>query len=244
MLPIGAPGGASTADDALRSSFGGMGKGKHEGVKAYQGGSFKHLHAMLGVTSGSQVLYVGIHLRRHPAKQKDARVANHARGARAAARARVPAARGRAGFPEKLRKLRQRRDALSDAVQLSAWRGRVLAEAADAASEEVPEPNPTRTWTRSGRRMRSARRSRRRLSARRRRTGWACASSTPRSTGVGSDDEGGNQTRGSRISWSGTRVCTPATPETSWRTPPPRVTEDSQTPCRTTSRTKDGDENE
>ena len=62
MLPIGASAAAATADDALRSSFGGMGKGKHEGVKAYQGGSFKHLHAMLGVTSGSQVLYVGDHI--------------------------------------------------------------------------------------------------------------------------------------------------------------------------------------
>ena len=146
MLPIGASAAASTADDALRSSFGGMGKGKHEGVKAYQGGSFKHLHAMLGVTSGSQVLYVGDHIYGDILRSKKTLgwrtmlvVPELQHELECLQRA------DEAGFPEKLRKLRQRRDALSDAVQLSAWRGgRVLAEAAaaDAASEGDSDSEP------------------------------------------------------------------------------------------------------
>ena len=31
-------------------------------AKAYQGGSYRHLHSMLGVSSGAQVLYVGDHI--------------------------------------------------------------------------------------------------------------------------------------------------------------------------------------
>ena len=52
MTPIGASAAASAADDALQG-FG------DDGVKVYQGGSYKHLHAMLGVSTGNQVLYVG-----------------------------------------------------------------------------------------------------------------------------------------------------------------------------------------
>ena len=187
MLPIGASAAAATADDALRSSFGGMGKGKHEGVKAYQGGSFKHLHAMLGVTSGSQVLYVGDHIYGDILRSKKTLgwrtmlvVPELQHELECLRRA------DEAGFPEKLGKLRQRRDALSDAVQLSAWRGgRVLAEASSESPSDADSDSDSRA-TRSRRRMRrNARRSRRRRRARRRRTGWACASFTPRSIRCG-----------------------------------------------------------
>ena len=107
-----------------RSSFGGMGKGKHEGVKAYQGGSFKHLHAMLGVTSGSQVLYVGDHIYGDILRSKKTLGWRTMLGCPSCdAMLRCLRRADEAGFPEKLGKLRQRRDALSDAVQLSAWRG-------------------------------------------------------------------------------------------------------------------------
>ena len=50
-----------------------------------------------------------------------------------------------AGFPEKLGKLRQRRDALSDAVQLSAWRGgRVLAEASSESPSDADSDSDSR----------------------------------------------------------------------------------------------------
>ena len=205
MLPIGASAAAATADDALRSSFGGMGKGKHEGVKAYQGGSFKHLHAMLGVTSGSQVLYVGDHIYGDILRsKKDARVAHHARGARAAARARVPAARGRGGIPGETREAStetrravRRRAAQRLARRAGPRRGvlgvalrgvRRVSEASEESPSEASEESPSRAMedAHSRRRMRrSARRSRRRRRARRRRTGWACASFTPRSIRCG-----------------------------------------------------------
>ena len=146
MLPIGASAAAATADDALRSSFGGMGKGKHEGVKAYQGGSFKHLHAMLGVTSGSQVLYVGDHIYGDILRSKKTLgwrtmlvVPELQHELECLRRA------DEAGFPEKLGKLRQRRDALSDAVQLSAWRGgRVLAEASSESPSDSDSDSDSR----------------------------------------------------------------------------------------------------
>ena len=146
MLPIGASAAAATADDALRSSFGGMGKGKHEGVKAYQGGSFKHLHAMLGVTSGSQVLYVGDHIYGDILRSKKTLgwrtmlvVPELQHELECLRRA------DEAGFPEKLGKLRQRRDALSDAVQLSAWRGgRVLAEASSESPSDADSDSDSR----------------------------------------------------------------------------------------------------
>ena len=92
--------------------------------------------------------------------------------------------RGQAGFPEKLGKLRQRRDALSDAVQLSAWRGgRVLAE----ASSESPRTRlglDSRDAFASAD-VRGTRVARGGGGARRRRTGWACASFTLRSIRCG-----------------------------------------------------------
>ena len=71
MTPIGASEGA---DEALKRSFA-ADRSKaptpreedeedeeDASSKIYQGGSFKHLHAMLGVDTGNQVLYVGDHI--------------------------------------------------------------------------------------------------------------------------------------------------------------------------------------
>ena len=71
MTPIGASAAASQADAFLATAGARAGTGKraaHDGgeerahAKAYQGGSYRHLHSMLGVSSGAQVLYVGDHI--------------------------------------------------------------------------------------------------------------------------------------------------------------------------------------
>jgi hypothetical protein len=65
MTPIGASEGA---DEALKRSFAAdrskapTPREEDSSSKIYQGGSFKHLHAMLGVDTGNQVLYVGDHI--------------------------------------------------------------------------------------------------------------------------------------------------------------------------------------
>lgn len=58
MLPIGASAAAVAADDSLRE----LRKGLEKQHKTFQGGSYRHLHAMLGITVGNQVLYVGDHI--------------------------------------------------------------------------------------------------------------------------------------------------------------------------------------
>ena len=72
MTPIGASAAASQADAFLATAGARAGTGgkrtDHDGdssrahAKAYQGGSYRHLHSMLGVSSGAQVLYVGDHI--------------------------------------------------------------------------------------------------------------------------------------------------------------------------------------
>ena len=72
MTPIGASAAASQADAFLatagaRAGTGGKrtdqdGDSSRAHAKAYQGGSYRHLHSMLGVSSGAQVLYVGDHI--------------------------------------------------------------------------------------------------------------------------------------------------------------------------------------
>ena len=63
MVPIG----ASEAEDAPFAGLGSFSSSrdvdkKKRPPRAYQGGSYRHLHAMLGVSGGNQILYVGDHI--------------------------------------------------------------------------------------------------------------------------------------------------------------------------------------
>ena len=72
---------------ALASGLRATGKGP---AKVYQGGSYTHLHAMLGIEVGSRLLYAGrSHLRRYFTRQERNRLAHDARCSRARARDRV-----------------------------------------------------------------------------------------------------------------------------------------------------------
>lgn len=116
MTPIGASKAASAADDA-------MGRLGSDGTKAYQGGSYRHLHAMLGISSGNKVLYVGDHIYGDILRSKKTlgwrtmlvvpELAHEMECLEKAEEAKIPA---------RLRQLQQRRDRLADALQLAAWR--------------------------------------------------------------------------------------------------------------------------
>jgi len=117
-------------------------------VELFQGGCFRHLHAMLGVSSGSQVLYVGDHIFADVLRSKktlgwrtalvvpelaaELRVAGGAEARAAAAR---------------FRGLRSRRDAMDDELQRLEWAARcggaraLSAAHALLAGEGVPPPS-------------------------------------------------------------------------------------------------------
>ena len=128
------PVGASEAEDA---PFAGLGSFKKTETKrknavpgVYQGGSYRHLHAMLGVHSGNQILYVGDHIYGDVMRSKKTlgwrtmlvvpELAHELR--------RLETARSN-GVPEKIRKLRNERDSTSDAAQLRRWRATVAGDA-------------------------------------------------------------------------------------------------------------------
>ena len=92
-------------------------------VKVYQGGSYRHLHAMLGVSTGNQVLYVGDHIYGDILRSKKTLgwrtmlvVPELAHEMECLERSQD------AGLPQRLRKLRRRRAEIEDALQLAAWR--------------------------------------------------------------------------------------------------------------------------
>ena len=121
MSPIG----ASEAEDAPFAGFASLKKKKKESTKAraYQGGSYRHLHAMLGVSSGNQILYVGDHIYGDVMRSKKTlgwrtmlvvpELAHELRCLEEAEQR---------GAGEAIRALRRERDALSDAAQLRMWR--------------------------------------------------------------------------------------------------------------------------
>ena len=128
MASIGASAAASTADDALRFN--------DSGVKVYQGGSYKHLHSMLGVSTGNQVLYVGDHIYGDILRSKKTLgwrtmlvVPELAHEMECLERSEA------AGSTIRLRHLRQRRDQMADALQLAEWRQ--SQDGLSMASEEV-----------------------------------------------------------------------------------------------------------
>jgi hypothetical protein len=133
-LRVGASSAASTADAALFSN--------DDSVKAYQGGSFKHLHAMLGVSTGNQVLYVGDHIYGDILRSKKTLgwrtmlvVPELAHEMECLERAEE------AGFPQRLRRLRQRRDRLADALQLAAGLYKLT------RGLKAPGSQPLRLWS-------------------------------------------------------------------------------------------------
>ena len=124
MTPIGASAAASQADAFLATAGARAGTGKNDGVamhaKAYQGGSYRHLHSMLGVSSGAQVLYVGDHIYGDILRSKKTLgwrtmlvVPELAHEMECLERA------VEEDTPGKLRDLRRRRTALEDALQLA-----------------------------------------------------------------------------------------------------------------------------
>jgi glutaredoxin len=135
MTPIG----ASEAEDAPFAGLASFAKRK-AGQKdssiypplpgAYQGGSFKHLHAMLGVSSGNQVLYVGDHIYGDVMRSKKTlgwrtmlvvpELAHELDCLEEAEKS---------GVFEKIRTARTERDALSDETQLRVWRASVVRDA-------------------------------------------------------------------------------------------------------------------
>jgi HAD superfamily 5'-nucleotidase-like hydrolase len=133
MAPIG----ASEAEDAPFAGLASFSKntsGKKESperaARAYQGGSYRHLHAMLGVSSGNQILYVGDHIYGDVMRSKKTLgwrtmlvVPELAHELRCLEEAEAR------GVGEKIRALRRERDALSDAAQLRMWRAFVTRDA-------------------------------------------------------------------------------------------------------------------
>ena len=137
MTPIG----ASEAEDApfagLQSFTSKNKNGKNSSDSkhpplpgAYQGGSYRHLHAMLGVSSGNQVLYVGDHIYGDVMRSKKTlgwrtmlvvpELAHELNCLEEAEKK---------GTFETIRKLRTERDALSDETQLRRWRASVVRDA-------------------------------------------------------------------------------------------------------------------
>ena len=137
MAPIG----ASEAEDA---PFAGSGRfssrsARADGARdakrrprarAYQGGSYRHLHAMLGVSVGNQILYVGDHIYGDVMRSKKTLgwrtmlvVPELAHELKC-----LEDAEAR-GAHEEIRALRRERDALSDAAQLRGWRASVVRDA-------------------------------------------------------------------------------------------------------------------
>ncbi len=137
MAPIG----ASEAEDAPFAGLASFSKkntggGKKESpeplspARAYQGGSYRHLHAMLGVSSGNQILYVGDHIYGDVMRSKKTLgwrtmlvVPELAHELRCLEEAEAR------GAGEAIRALRRERDALSDAAQLRMWRAFVTRDA-------------------------------------------------------------------------------------------------------------------
>lgn len=122
MSPIG----ASEAEDAPFAGLASLKKKEKESpssARAYQGGSYRHLHAMLGVSSGNQILYVGDHIYGDVMRSKKTLgwrtmlvVPELAHELRC-----LEEAEARGAF-ENIRALRRERDELSDAAQLRMWR--------------------------------------------------------------------------------------------------------------------------
>jgi HAD superfamily 5'-nucleotidase-like hydrolase len=130
MTPIG----ASEAEDApfagLASFSSGDKRDKKQPPRAYQGGSYRHLHAMLGVSGGNQILYVGDHIYGDVMRSKKTLgwrtmlvVPELAHELKCLEDAEAK------GAPEAIRNLRRERDALSDAAQLRRWRASVIRDA-------------------------------------------------------------------------------------------------------------------
>ena len=131
MVPIG----ASEAEDAPFAGLGSFSSSrdvekKKRPPRAYQGGSYRHLHAMLGVSGGNQILYVGDHIYGDVMRSKKTLgwrtmlvVPELAHELKC-----LEDAEAR-GAPEAIRALRRERDALSDAAQLRRWRASVIRDA-------------------------------------------------------------------------------------------------------------------
>jgi hypothetical protein len=100
----------------------------------FQGGCYRHLHAMLGVASGSQVLYVGDHIYGDIVRSKKTLGWRTALVVpELAAELRVRAASR--GATEEFRALRCRRDALDDELQRLEWALRSGGARAAAAAQ-------------------------------------------------------------------------------------------------------------
>jgi hypothetical protein len=108
--------------------------------KIFQGGCYRHLHAMLRVASGSQVLYVGDHIYGDILRSKKTlgwRTALVVPELAAELRVRAAAR----GASEEFRALRCRRDALDDELQRLEWAARSGgARAVLAAAPHTPLP--------------------------------------------------------------------------------------------------------
>ena len=137
MAPIGA---SQASSDASAERFGlaGFSSGDDSrDARAYQGGSYRHLHAMLGVSSGNQILYVGDHIYGDVMRSKKTLgwrtmlvVPELAHELKCLEEAEA------SGAHEEIRALRRKRDALSDAAQLRGWRASVVRDASVELGDE------------------------------------------------------------------------------------------------------------
>ena len=91
------------------------------GTKVYQGGSFPILHNMLGVASGSNVLYVGDHIYGDIVKSKKA-LGWRTMLVVPELEQELQVLGGNRGVSAELHSLRKRRDALDDQIQRIQWR--------------------------------------------------------------------------------------------------------------------------